>query len=159
MAELAELVGRLSAEPDAASLVKRARAIAGRLHPEDPARWAMREQTVTVEVDVPARVVVETLANEGTGAVMVMASGGPVGIVAERDVVAAVADGVDLDQVTAADLINADLVSIGADETVAGAANLMVKHHVRHLPIVRNGRVNGLVSALDLLRATAGDSP
>jgi CBS domain-containing protein len=157
--ELAELVESLTTEAapawrgGGAQLAARARRLAGRLSSDDPARWAGREPTVTVEVDVPARVVVDTLAAEGTGAVLVMASGGPVGIVAERDVVAALAAGSDLDALSAADLIATDLVAASPEASVAETAALMVSHRVRHLPMTNGVHVTGMISALDLLRA------
>jgi CBS domain-containing protein len=124
--------------------------------PDDPVRDVLGEQTVTVERDVPARVVAETLANERTGAVLIIAAGEPVGIIAERDVVAAIARGRDLAALDAGDLLEPALVTVAPTDDVRTAARLMIGHHVRHLPIVEDGQIVGVVSALDLLHALNG---
>jgi len=155
LADLADRVTFLTRDPIASRLASRARELGGRLRPGDPARWALHEQTVTVEVDVPVAVVAETLVNEGTGAVVVVASHGPVGVVAERDVVAAVAAGRPIADMDAADLISPTLVTAKPDDTIACVAALMAQHHVRHIPLIDAGRIVGVLSALDLVRALA----
>jgi CBS domain-containing protein len=157
VAELGDRVHELTGDTTAGDLARRARAMAGGLRPDDPARLALGEQTVTVEVDVPARIVAETLANERTGAVLVVSSEGPIGIVAERDIVAAVASGRPLDTLDAGDLVSPNLVSAGPRDTIAGVAALMADHHVRHIPLIERGTTVGVVSALDLARALAHD--
>jgi CBS domain-containing protein len=157
LSQLAEIVA--TSDPDAYPLVARARALCRPLHQSDPARWTVSEQIVTVEADVPASVVVETLANERIGAALVLSSEGPIGIAAERDIVAAVAAGTDLEQLTAADLVAVDLVTAQPNHTIAQAAALMIQHRVRHLPIVDAGRIVGVVTALDLLHALTSEQP
>lgn len=151
VAEVAEALARV--DPGAQRLAHRARELCRPLRPGDPARWAVGEPTVTVEVDVPARVVAETLANERTGAVVVVSSDGPIGIVAERDLVSAVAAGQDLDRLCAADLIAPDLLTADERATIADVAALMIRHRVRHVPLLEGRQITGVVSSLDLLRA------
>jgi CBS domain-containing protein len=155
VADLAQLVGRATGEPGARDIVARARALRGSPQPDDPARLALGEQTVTVEVDVPGRVVVETLANERTGAAVVVSTDGPVGIVAERDIVAALAAGKSLDRLEAGDLNSATFVTADVDATLRDVAALMARHRVRHVPLVEGGRVLGVVSAVDIANALA----
>lgn len=40
--------------------------------------------------------------------------------------------------------------SIGSDQTVATASNLMSQHHIRHLPILSGGKLEGVVSDRDI---------
>jgi CBS domain-containing protein len=153
VAELAERVDHLNNDPTAGRLAVRPRALSGRLRPDDPAPFALGEQTVTVEVDVPARVVAETLTNERTGAVLVVTSEGPIGIVAERDLVAAMAASRPLDELEAGDLVSSALVTARPTDSIAEVAALMARHRVRHVPLVDDGRIVGVLSALDLAHA------
>jgi CBS domain-containing protein len=108
---------------------------------------------------VPAHVVAETLHNERTGAVIVIAGGKPVGIVAERDLVTAIAQSWDLAALDAGDLVAPSLVTAAPTDDLRSAAQLMIRHHVRHLPVVEDDRIVGVLSALDLLRVlSASDS-
>jgi CBS domain-containing protein len=74
-----------------------------------------------------------------------------VGIVTERDVVRAVADGVDLQETAVADYMTADPVWIFPDCSVRDAANRMLELGVRHLPVMVGDRVLGMISIRDLL--------
>jgi CBS domain-containing protein len=73
-----------------------------------------------------------------------------VGIVTERDVVTAVADGADLAATTVADYMTDRPVTVGHDEDLEVAARRMTELGVRHLPVVDRGRLIGVLSMRDL---------
>src|SRR3546814_19989841 len=52
--------------------------------------------------------------------------------------------------------MTADVVSVTEDQPVAVVVKLMEKHRIKRVPVVRGGKVIGLVSRADLLRAFAG---
>jgi len=72
------------------------------------------------------------------------------GIISERDLVAALADGAAATAVAAA-YMTPDPVTAAPDEDSAAVALRMVEVGVRHLPVVERGQVVGMVSARDLL--------
>jgi CBS domain-containing protein len=88
---------------------------------------------------------------ERVGAVAVMASGRLVGIITERDLMRAVADGVDPERARASERMTPDPRTIDHDELATSAAERMIELGVRHLPVVENGVLVGLISARDLL--------
>ncbi len=53
-----------------------------------------------------------------------------------------------------ADLMSTDLVTLTEDETLAHAQRCMARGRIRHLPVVRDGRLTGLVTHRDLLAAS-----
>jgi len=55
------------------------------------------------------------------------------------------------------DVMSAPMVTIGADATVEEAGRIMVDLHVHRLFVLDNGRLVGIVSALDCLRAVLAD--
>ncbi|MGB0678143.1 MAG: CBS domain-containing protein [Polyangiales bacterium] len=57
--------------------------------------------------------------------------------------------------VTVADLMSHPVIQMPADAEVLLADEVMRLHHVRHLPVTKDGRLVGLVSHRDLLRAQA----
>jgi CBS domain-containing protein len=77
----------------------------------------------------------------------------PQGIVSERDIVGAVAEGRDLDLVRAEDVMTMTLASAGPDDALLDVARRMVENEVRHLPLVADGVVLGIVSERDVLGA------
>ena len=74
-----------------------------------------------------------------------------VGIVTERDVVTAIADGADPAAARVADYMTDRPVTVRLDDDVEVAARRMAELGVRHLPVVDGGRLVGVLSMRDLL--------
>lgn len=89
---------------------------------------------------------------DDSDSVAVMTEGRLVGIITERDIVRAIADGVDVQQVRADVVMTADPATVDADEDTAIVAVKMIRLGVRHLPVVNTaGKAIGLVSAHNLV--------
>ncbi len=50
------------------------------------------------------------------------------------------------------DIFQQQLISIAPDATISAAADLMSKHHVNALPVVENGKLDGIISRIDIIR-------
>lgn len=75
------------------------------------------------------------------------------GIVTDRDIVVnCVASGLDPRRMKAKELLKAAPVTIDADDTIEHAITIMEKHRIRRLPVVRDGRLVGILSQADLAR-------
>lgn len=57
---------------------------------------------------------------------------------------------------TARDIMTAPLVTVDENETIAAATKLLVAHGIKRLPVLKSGRLAGILSRSDLLRAVAG---
>jgi Predicted signal-transduction protein containing cAMP-binding and CBS domains len=77
-----------------------------------------------------------------------------VGVITERDFMRAIADGRDPASTHVSEYMTHDPKTIEAGKRAAEAAAIMVKHHVRHIPVTEEGRVIGFLSARDLLALT-----
>jgi CBS domain-containing protein len=77
----------------------------------------------------------------------------PLGLITEADIVRAVADKKDLDQVHIRDLMSRDLTVVTADTSVREAAEAMLIGHFRHLPVVNDVGLIGIVDIGDVCRA------
>ncbi len=57
-------------------------------------------------------------------------------------------------QMSVADLMTTEVVTLTEDETLAHAQRCMARGRIRHLPVVRDGRLSGLITHRDLLAAS-----
>lgn len=90
------------------------------------------------------------------GSLVVMADSGEIlGVVTERDLVRAMADGRAPRVTTVATWMSGDPVIVAPDVDVRRAAELMVRHGIRHLPVVERGVPVGVISARDVLLSEA----
>jgi CBS domain-containing protein len=89
------------------------------------------------------------------GALPVMDGGALVGIITERDLARATADGVDAGVTPVERYMTADPVTIDQDADIEQAAALMLQIGSRHLPVMEGGRLVGMISARDLLTEKA----
>jgi CBS domain-containing protein len=99
--------------------------------------------------------VVRVLTDRRIGAVVVLESAGPpLGILSERDIVHALAaSGAAALAMTAGELMTRELKTATPRTTVAEAMAMMTAGHFRHLPVIENGALAGLVSIGDVVRA------
>ena len=104
--------------------------------------------------------VARVLTERGIGAALVRdAAGGLLGIISERDIVRGMANqGQGTTQLAAERLMTRDLVTVTPKTSVAEAMELMTRHRVRHLPVLENGKLVGLVSIGDLVKARIDDA-
>jgi CBS domain-containing protein len=85
-----------------------------------------------------------------TGSLLVMDGETLIGIVTERDVMKAVARGSDPDQTPVSAVMTTSLVTVTPETSLPEAARHMATRWIRHLPVVVDGRVLGMVSQRDL---------
>ncbi len=98
--------------------------------------------------------VAQRLREHRIGAILVLDAGDLVGIVSERDIVKSLAEqGASTLDLTAAQLMTRALHTATSHTSVPEAMTLMTQRRVRHLPVVDAGRLVGIVSIGDVVKA------
>jgi CBS domain-containing protein len=99
--------------------------------------------------------VTQVLASRRIGAVLVLDSAGQLlGILSERDIVAALAEhGAGTLDMTAAQIMTREVQTASERTTVDQAMGMMTTGRFRHIPVVEEGRLVGLVSIGDVVKA------
>ncbi len=110
----------------------------------------MRTPVETVEPHVTARVAAERLYEQGIGSLVVCENGEPVGIVTDVDVTQLVSEGRDPEGTTVGEFMASPLVTTSASASLEEAAQTMVDHDIKRLPVVDGGEVVGIVTTTDL---------
>ena len=85
-----------------------------------------------------------------TGSLLVMEGDELLGIVTERDVMKAVARGADIDATPVSAVMTTTVISVSPETSLPDAARHMATRWIRHLPVLTDGKVVGLVSQRDL---------
>ena len=93
------------------------------------------------------------------GALAVLDAGKLVGILTERDLVDALAEGLSPRVTPVSAYMTPEPTTVDADDECSDAALTMLELGVRHLPVTRGGELVGMVSARDLLVLTAWPEP
>jgi CBS domain-containing protein len=149
------------------------------------ARDVMTTDVATANPDTPTREIAALLLRRGISAIPIVDAGGaPIGMVSEGDLVgrdedarearcdwwlALLAEGNPLHEDFLANLrtperrareiMSAPVVTVEEDTPVAEIARLLAAYRIKRVPVVRDGRIVGIVSRADLLRALAAEQP
>ena len=95
----------------------------------------------------------EAMVRQRTGSALIMQGSFLAGILTERDVLRAAASGSDLTTSPVSAWMTKDPEQASLDTTIEDAAQLMLLHGFRHLPVVEGREVRGMVSLRDLAAA------
>ena len=113
------------------------------------------DTVVTVRPDATVRQLLAVLAEHNIGAVVVSPDGASIsGIVSERDVVRRLHDGgaALLDRPVSG-IMTAEVRSCGPGDQVEDLRRTMTEHRFRHVPVVEDGRLAGIVSIGDVVKS------
>jgi CBS domain-containing protein len=83
----------------------------------------------------------------------------PIGLITEADIVHAVADGMNVNDIRVRDLMTADPTVVNATASIREVAETMLNGHLRHLPVVDDTGLIGMVEIGDVCRALLDASP
>ena len=109
---------------------------------------------VTVAPDEKISVAAAKLKREKIGALVVSEDSiGVSGILSERDIARALVDhGTELGELTIGDLMTRDVITCAPDDTVEELMTTMTKHRIRHLPVMADGALCGIISIGDVVK-------
>ena len=101
---------------------------------------------------------IRLMAEKGIGAVLVMDGARLAGILSERDYARKVVlQGRSSADTPVSAIMTAQVLTVGPDTSVPACMRLVTDHRIRHLPVVEDGRVVGVVSIGDLVKAVMAD--
>lgn len=121
---------------------------------------AKGNNVVTIEPHVPVATAVHLLSDERIGALVVSDNGKRVlGIVSERDIVIGLArHGEDLLNRRVSEVLTKEVLTCLPDDTAKHLMTEMTRQRVRHLPVVENGELCGIVSIGDIVKSRLAEA-
>ena len=113
---------------------------------------------VTITPEATVRELVALLAQHNVGALVVSVDGTSVdGIVSERDVVRRLAENESLLEQTVSELMTEAVHRCTPDQPITDLMVLMTDHRIRHVPVVEDGRLIGIISIGDVVKSRIGE--
>jgi CBS domain-containing protein len=114
---------------------------------------------VTIEPGADLAAAAQLLSTRRIGAVLIQGAGGRIaGILSERDIVRALAEhGAAALTLQVAQVMTRNVTTCGEDETIASIMERMTAGKFRHMPVVTNGKLVGLVSIGDVVKQRVGE--
>jgi CBS domain-containing protein len=114
-------------------------------------RDLMVSQVVTIEPGTSVVDAAKRMIQEKKGPLPIVEGDRPVAIITDRDIIAhVVAEGSDPNSVTVDDVATRDLVTIGPDQDVNEARQLMDQHQLDRILVVEGDRLVGIISEADI---------
>lgn len=108
---------------------------------------------VTVTAETSVRDLVATLAEHNVGALVVSSDGSSVdGIISERDVVRQLGRDPGVLDATVGSLMTTDVETCSPADQLDSLMSLMTERRIRHVPVVSDGRLVGIVSIGDVVK-------
>jgi len=112
----------------------------------------------SVSADTPVIEAIRLMARERIGAVLVMEGARLLGIVSERDYARKVVlEGRSSRDTPARTIMTAEVVTVTPEQNVAACMEIVTTRRIRHLPVVEDGAVIGMVSIGDLVAAVIAE--
>jgi CBS domain-containing protein len=108
----------------------------------------------TVGPDEPVTAAVALLVQHNIGALVVVADAEIRGIISERDILRALAEGLDTFGATrVSDIMTHAVITGTADSEIDMVMNIMSERRIRHLPVLEDGTLCGMISIGDVVNA------
>jgi CBS domain-containing protein len=109
---------------------------------------------VTASTDDSVLQVVRVLVEHNIGGVVVVEDGDVIGILTERDVLRLTAMKPDkLQDLEVGQVMTRDVIKLTADDDLAHVMEVMTENRIRHLPVIEEGRLAGIVTIGDVVNA------
>ncbi len=113
----------------------------------------MTTSPLTITADATVVEAAKTMREKEVGSLVVLEDGRPTGIVTERDVVTKVAaSDRPASQTTVREIMTSPLVAVHPHQEVAEAARVMASRKIRRLPVIKEGKLVGMLTENDIIR-------
>lgn len=115
-------------------------------------------EVATITPDVSVKRAADWLRMKNIGALVVTRGDAVLGLVSEREIVHAMSrHGESAIAMPVSEIMRHGVITVSPDETVAHVMSLMTRHRARHVPVVRDGKLAGLISIGDVVHHRMDD--
>jgi CBS domain-containing protein len=118
---------------------------------------AKGQDTWTITPDEPVYNALQLMAEKNVGALVVVKNEEVIGVISERDYARKIIlRGKSSRETLVREIMTSPAICVTSDKTVEQCLSLMTDKHIRHLPVVDDGKLVGVVSVGDLVKSIIG---
>ena len=112
----------------------------------------------TIAPDASVKRAADWLSGKNIGALVVMSGNSVIGLISEREIVHAFSRyGETAASMPVNEIMRRGVITVSPDKTAAHVMNLMTRHRVRHIPVLRDGKLAGIISIGDVVKCRLDD--
>jgi CBS domain-containing protein len=112
----------------------------------------------TISPDASIKTASDWLRAKNIGALVVMSGNELLGLISEREIIRAFSHyGEAIASMSVKEIMQHGIITVSPDESVIHVMKLMTRHRVRHMPVLRDGRLAGIISIGDVVKHRLDD--
>jgi CBS domain-containing protein len=111
----------------------------------------MNREIVTINTNISLREASKVMCERHIGSLIVVEDEEIRGILTQTDILRAVAEEKDLDTTIVEDVMNKRVFTIDYEKTIEDAVNLMIEKRIKRLPVTKDGKLAGIITASDII--------
>jgi CBS domain-containing protein len=113
---------------------------------------------ITVTPETSIKRAADWLRLKNIGSLVVTSGETVLGLISEREIVQAFSQyGEAAAAMPVKEIMRQGVITVSPDESINRVMNLMTRHRVRHMPVLRDGKLAGIISIGDVVRHRLGD--
>jgi CBS domain-containing protein len=111
----------------------------------------MNKNVVVAKADVTVKEASKVMTEYNIGGLVIMEGEDIVGMVTDTDIIRSIAQGKDVNKTTMNDLMTKKVITADPEDTIESVVDTMVKHHIKRIPVVEDGKIKGIITASDII--------
>ena len=114
----------------------------------------MNKNPIVISKDAPITQCARKMLSNNVGAMIILEGEKLEGIITEKDIVEdVVAKEINMQNTKVSEIMSTIMITTSPDEDISTAVDIMIRENVRRLPVIKNNKLIGLLTAKDLLKA------
>jgi CBS domain-containing protein len=115
-------------------------------------------EVTTIAPEATVKRAADWLRAKNIGSLVVTSGNSILGVISEREIVHALSQfGEQVASMAVKDIMGHGLVTVGPDDDLSRVVKLMTRHRVRHMPVLRDGKLYGIISIGDVVKHRLDD--
>ncbi|MEM5879587.1 MAG: CBS domain-containing protein [Candidatus Aenigmatarchaeota archaeon] len=111
----------------------------------------MNRDVVVIGTNISLREASKVMCEKRIGSLIVIENDDIVGILTQTDILKAVAEEKDLDGTLVGEVMNKRVFTIDYEKTIEDAVDLMMEKRIKRLPVTKDGKLAGIITASDII--------